>query len=88
MTTQSELEQWTEEVGIISIRSGDALLFDLGDPYCDVLDLPLQDMSKLEIRDGAVVLDWNYDGYGEQRFESIAELEKRWLYVVEHGLEG
>lgn len=87
MTTQSELERWFEEAGIRSIRRGDAFLFDCGDPHGEPMGAQ-EDMAKLEIRDGAVVLDWNYNGYGEDRFDSIKDLDERWRHVLNYGLEG
>ena len=92
MVAQRELEKWVKDVGIVAIQREGTLLFDCGDPMDPELESrpssQQQDLSKLEIRNGEIVLDWNYDGYGEESFGSIADLDKRWLHVLNNGLEG
>ena len=88
MVTQDELQKWIKDAGIAAIRSNNTWLFDCGDPMDPELLNQQQDLSKLEIRNGEIVLDWNYDGYGEENFGSIADLDKRWLHVLNNGLDG
>ncbi len=86
MITRAELEQWIKESGTEVTQVDNTYQFSLSNPWEPIEDG--EDYGIIKLSDGIIIIDWAWNGYGEEKYKTINEFSARFSDVMQNGLTG